>query len=133
MFRGKLSSQQIDNTMVTIRNKQSNFFVEWIPHNIKTSLCDVAPKDTPAAVTFIANSTSLRHLFTRVQEQFALMFRRKAFVHSYLEEGMDLMEFSEAESNLLDLVTEYQQYEQVGLDDDDVDKDNTDLVDEETQ
>lgn len=31
---------------------------------------------------------------------------------------MDEMEFSEAESNLLDLVSEYQQYESAGVDDD---------------
>jgi len=40
------------------------------------------------------------------------MFRRKAFVHSYLAEGVDEMEFTEAESNVLDLIAEYQQYEE---------------------
>jgi tubulin beta len=35
------------------------------------------------------------------------MFRRKAFLHRYTGEGMDEMEFVEAESNLNDLVTEY--------------------------
>lgn len=44
------------------------------------------------------------------------MFRRKAFLHWYTGEGMDEMEFSEAESNLQDLVAEYQQYEAAGLD-----------------
>lgn len=41
------------------------------------------------------------------------MFRRKAFLHWYTGEGMDEMEFTEAESNMNDLVSEYQQY-QVG-------------------
>ena len=36
------------------------------------------------------------------------MFRRKAFLHWYTALGMDEMEFTEAESNLNDLVSEYQ-------------------------
>ena len=38
------------------------------------------------------------------------MFRRKAWIHWYTAEGMDEMEFTEAESNMNDLVAEYQQY-----------------------
>lgn len=39
------------------------------------------------------------------------MFKRRAFLHWFLEEGMDEMEFTEAEANLNDLVAEYQQYQ----------------------
>jgi tubulin beta len=43
---------------------------------------------------------------------FVLFFyRRKAFLHWYTGEGMDEMEFTEAESNMNDLVSEYQQYQ----------------------
>merc|ERR1712244_47385 len=50
-------------------------------------------------------------MFKRVAEQFTSMFRRKAFLHWYTGEGMDEMEFTEAESNMNDLVSEYQQYQ----------------------
>ncbi len=43
-------------------------------------------------------------------DQFAAMLKRKAFLHWYTGEGMDEMEFTEAESNLNDLIAEYQQY-----------------------
>jgi len=46
-----------------------------------------------------------------VSEYFTGMFRRKAFLHWYTGEGMDEMEFTEAESNMNDLVSEYQQYQ----------------------
>ena len=39
------------------------------------------------------------------------MFRRKAFLHFYTNEGMDEMEFTEAESIMNDLISEYQQYQ----------------------
>lgn len=35
----------------------------------------------------------------------------QAFLHWYTGEGMDEMEFTEAESNMNDLVSEYQQYQ----------------------
>ena len=44
------------------------------------------------------------------------MFRRKAFLHWYTGEGMDEMEFTEAESNMNDLISEYQQYQDATID-----------------
>jgi tubulin beta len=43
------------------------------------------------------------------------MFPCKAFLHWYTGEGMDEMEFTEAESNMNDLVFEYQQYQEAPL------------------
>ena len=50
---------------------------------------------------------------TRSAEQFAFAFAnvREAFLHWYTGEGMDEMEFTEAESNMNDWVSEYQQYQ----------------------
>ncbi|KAL2547692.1 Tubulin beta-6 chain [Forsythia ovata] len=66
--------------------------------------------------TFVGNSTSIQEMFRRVSEQFTLMFKRKAFLHWYTGEGMDEMEFTEAESNMNDLVSEYQQYQDAAAD-----------------
>merc|ERR1711974_336302 len=46
----------------------------------------------------------------RVAEYFTAMFRRKAFLHWSTGEGMDEIEFTEVESNVNDLVAEYQKY-----------------------
>ena len=62
----------------------------------------------------LGNNTCIQEMFKRVSEQFTAMFRRKAFLHWYTGEGMDEMEFTEAESNMNDLVSEYQQYSAVG-------------------
>merc|ERR1719244_2326852 len=77
------------------------------------------PRGLKMASTFIGNTTSIQSLFKRVGEQFTAMFRRKAFLHWYIGEGMDEMEFTEAESNMNDLVSEYQQYQEATVDDDD--------------
>ncbi|XP_053195181.1 tubulin beta-4B chain isoform X12 [Scomber japonicus] len=59
----------------------------------------------------LTHSLAIQELFKRISEQFTAMFRRKAFLHWYTGEGMDEMEFTEAESNMNDLVSEYQQYQ----------------------
>jgi len=117
MFRGKIPTKQVDDEMLKIQQKNAQYFVEWIPNNIKSSVCDVPPKGMPMSTTFLGNSTSIQEMFKRVSEQFTLMFRRKAFLHWYIGEGMDEMEFTEAESNMNDLVAEYQQYQEAGVDD----------------
>merc|ERR1712038_1191508 len=109
---------ELTTQMVNVQNKNSSYFVEWIPNNIKSSVCNVPPANLKMSVTFLGNSTSIMEMFKRVIEQFTLMFRRKAFLHWYTGEGMDEMEFTEAESNLNDLVSEYQQYQDAGIDDD---------------
>jgi len=116
MFRGKVQTKEIDEQMLQVRNKNSNYFVEWIPHNIKSSVCDIPPKGQKMTVTFIGNSTSIQVLFKRVNDQFTAMFKRKAFLHWYTGEGMDEMEFTEAESNMHDLISEYQQYQEASID-----------------
>ena len=45
---------------------------------------------------------------------FLKKYRRRAFIHLYTREGMDEMEFTEAESNLNDLVSEYTPYDYHG-------------------
>ena len=78
----------------------SSYFVEWVPNNVKTAVCDIPPRGLKMAGTFIGNSTAIQELFRRISEQFTAMFRRKAFLHWYTGEGMDEMEFTEAESNM---------------------------------
>merc|ERR1712072_1325439 len=114
MFRGQMSMKEVDDQMQSIQAKNSKYFVEWIPNNLKSSVCNVPPEGMQMSATFVGNSTCIQELFKRVGEQFTAMFRRKAFLHWYTGEGMDEMEFTEAESNMHDLVAEYQQYEQAG-------------------
>ena len=152
MFRGRMSMKEVDEQMLNVQNKNSSYFVEWIPNNVKTAVCDIPPRGLKMSATFIGNSTAIQELFKRISEQFTAMFRRKAFLHWYTGEGMDEMEFTEvkqcikfprilsrklvlaywvflccpcvfvptnheilyvsqAESNMNDLVSEYQQYQ----------------------
>jgi tubulin beta len=126
MFRGRMSSKEVDDQMLSMVNKNSSYFVEWIPNNVKASICSIPPTGLDLSAVFIGNSTAIQELWKRVADQFTVMFRRKAFLHWYTGEGMDEMEFTEAESNLNDLVSEYQQYQDATCDEADLSGDYED-------
>lgn len=111
IFRGKLSMKEVDERILSLQNQNSGQFVEWIPNNIKTAACDIPPPGLKMSGTFIGNTTAIQEIFKRISEQFTAMFRRRAFLHWYTGEGMDELEFTEAESNMNDLIAEYQQYQ----------------------
>lgn len=110
IFRGNISVKDVDETLLAVQSKNASNFVEWIPNNVKTAVCDIPPSSLDMSATFIGNTTAIQETFKRIAEQFQRMFRRKAFLHWYTQEGMDEMEFTEAESNMNDLLNEYQQY-----------------------
>lgn len=111
VFRGCMSMKEVDEQMLNIQKRNKDFFVDWIPNNVKTAVCDIPPRGLKMSATFIGNTTAIQELFKRIAEQFVCMFRRKAFVHWYLGEGMDESDFTEADNNLSDLISEYQQYQ----------------------
>merc|ERR1712156_954756 len=63
-----------DEQLLNIQNKNSAYFVEWIPNNVKTAVCDIPPRGLKMAATFIGNSTAIQELFKRISEQFTAMF-----------------------------------------------------------
>ncbi|CAO2577414.1 Tubulin beta-1 chain, partial [Lemmus lemmus] len=129
IFRGKMSTKEVDQQLLSVQTRNSNCFVEWIPNNVKVAVCDIPPRGLNMAATFLGNNTAIQELFTRVSEHFSAMFRRRAFVHWYTSEGMDISEFGEAESDIHDLVSEYQQFQDVkaGLEDSEEDREEEEV------
>jgi tubulin beta len=110
--------KQVEDQLYAVQNRNTSDFTDWIPNNVQATYCPIAPKGLDMSATFVGNSTAIQGVFHRVAKQFSAMLCRKAFLHWYTNEGMDEMEFSEAESNVLDLISEYQQYQEAGIDQD---------------
>merc|ERR1712142_1200319 len=91
-FRGPMKTQEVDEVIAKRQDKNGDDFVEWIPNNMKTSIVVRSPTDYESSCTFVANTTALKGIF----------------LHWYKGEGMDEMEFQEADKNVRDLITEYQ-------------------------
>ncbi|TKC41425.1 hypothetical protein EI555_002849 [Monodon monoceros] len=117
--RGWMSTKEVHEQMLNMQNKNSSYFMEWIPNNVKTAICDIPPHGLIRALTFIGHSTAIQELFKCISEGFTAIFLQKAFLHWYTGEGMDEMEFTEAESNMNDLISEYQQYQDATAEEED--------------
>merc|ERR1712083_799193 len=127
-FRGAMTTNDVDENMDKLQNKQADDFVEWIPNNIKSSIVETPPQTSAMSATFIANTTALKGIFQRLATQFGAMHRRKAFLHWYKGEGMDEMEFQEADKNVRDLITEYQDKQDASYEEDEDDEDDEDDI-----
>jgi tubulin beta len=75
------------------------------------NLIDITEKYLKYSATCIINSTAIQQVWRRLLNQFDKMFKKKAFLHWYIGEGMDEMEFIEGDRSISDLISEYQQYD----------------------
>jgi len=128
IFRGRMSTREVETSLKLIKDKNSEHFVNWIPDNAKIAICDIPPRGVRRAATFFANNTSIAAVWVRILEQYRAMYRRRAYLHWYLGEGMETSDFEIAETTLLDLIDEYIPLSSNGFpgdeeDDDDIDGD----------
>jgi len=127
MFRGDMSTKDVDKECEKLQTSKTEDFVDWIPNNIKSSVVKTPPTNSPMSATFCANTTALKGIFQRLATQFGAMYKRKAFLHWYKGEGMDEMEFQEADKNVRDLITEYQDKQDASYDEDDENMSDSDV------
>lgn len=113
LFRGKLSSKEVEDQMVSFQKKNEKMFVDWIPNNVLMATTDVSIPGAPVSGTFIGNSTAIMSLHERILESCSKMLERKAFLHWYTDEGMDIAEIHESINAIKDLVQEYSSKEQI--------------------
>merc|ERR1712014_502080 len=66
LFRGGMSTQEVDENIEKRQSSNSDDFIEWIPNNMKTSVVEVPPVDTKQSCTFVANTTALNGIFQRL-------------------------------------------------------------------
>lgn len=131
LLRGRnLSTFESEKTLAQQLSKHSTQFVEWIPDNMMNTICHTPAAGLASNVsgTVLANSSCQAEGFRTLLESFDAMFKRKAYLHWFTQEGMDHTEFSEAASNVRDLLSEYQQYEEARIDEGEDDDEEMDML-----
>ncbi|CAK9830511.1 Tubulin beta chain (Fragment) [Anthophora retusa] len=112
IFRGRMSTKRVDEQMFNIRNKNSPYFVEWIPNNVQTAMCDIGPRGLSMSASMISNTTAIHEPFKLLEQVFGGMLTKKAYLHWYTGEGMDESEFTDSRRAMQDLVSEYQRQQE---------------------
>lgn len=59
MFRGRMSTKEVDEQILNVQTKNSSYFIEWVSDNVKSTVCDIPPKGLKLSSTILGNSTAI--------------------------------------------------------------------------
>ncbi|KAL0230024.1 hypothetical protein PCE1_003588 [Barthelona sp. PCE] len=123
---GEANPQDIHKSLQNIRARGLARFIEWGPANFNVTVTKKSPYIESSNRTeglMLANHTSVKNIFNhhlndykrmlggplsvRNQKKETSRFKGPAFINTYLEAGLTMDDFDEAEATVEDLISEY--------------------------
>ncbi|XP_049529534.1 tubulin alpha-4 chain-like [Anopheles darlingi] len=119
LYRGDVSPLDINRAVQELRAKRSAQFVEWCPTGYKIGINYQPPMAVPGAdlahvdraLCMLANNTAVRTAWARIVEKYRVLYDRKAFLHHFLDEGLEVLDLEEAIENIATLIDDYKEIE----------------------
>ncbi|XP_066594709.1 tubulin beta chain-like [Prorops nasuta] len=111
IFRGPMSTNELLQEISNIEKLHRHRFTNAIPEGVRGVMCPSTIKGFPKSITTVLNTTGIQQMLQKSHEQCRKMLQRKAFLHYYLTEGMEIDQFHDSISTLEDLLYNYSLFE----------------------
>ena len=118
-WRGDYQTKEVDKVVYDLQKDGSRFdkfFPDWIPNSIASNIC--APKGSGHSrgdsVVFTSNNTAVHEVFDRSIEVWDRLYRSRAYVHVYEQDGIsvhDLVESRNIVNYISDAYKEFARWE----------------------
>lgn len=121
MYRGNVLSADVNYSIQLLKSKGSLNLVDWSPTGFKIGINymppvavyggDIGPTDR--AMIAMSNNTAIQRAWQRMLKKYMCLFDRRAFLHNFLEEGLEEGTFIEASEDIRTLIMDYRQVEEL--------------------
>ncbi|VDL18198.1 unnamed protein product [Hymenolepis diminuta] len=122
-YRGQHNVSEILKTLSEMRRGTDNL-VDWCPTAFKVAYTPQPPVVIPGmgpdkitrSLSMITNSTCIAGVFERLETWFMKLFSRRAFLHWYVGEGMEMEEFTDAVEKVRSIAADIRSLEAESMD-----------------